>query len=189
MGAAWRASSKNISKKSPMRYSRMASGCSALISRYWRSMGVREPRDRLGGAGADGMEREYIGALTPRPPLPVPRAHPPRGRAGEGVPEKTPSSILPRYAGEEAPMPPSVSGNSRKSPPLPGRACSGDRERGPGGEGLYSPTMAPPLLLTLDTGSPRVSVALGRGGHLLAERSVEIDRSSGRLLEMVAEVL
>jgi tRNA threonylcarbamoyl adenosine modification protein YeaZ len=45
------------------------------------------------------------------------------------------------------------------------------------------------LVLALDTGSPQVSVALGRDGHLLAERSVEIDRSSGRLLEMVAEVL
>ena len=45
------------------------------------------------------------------------------------------------------------------------------------------------LLLTLDTGSPQVSVALGQGDRLLAERSVEIDRSSGRLLEMIAEVL
>ena len=49
--------------------------------------------------------------------------------------------------------------------------------------------MAPPLLLALDTGSPRVSVALGQDGHLIAERSVEIDRSSGRLLEMIGEVL
>ena len=49
--------------------------------------------------------------------------------------------------------------------------------------------MAPPLILTLDTGSPQVSVALGEGSRLLAERSVEIDRSSGRLLEMIAEVL
>ena len=47
----------------------------------------------------------------------------------------------------------------------------------------------PPLLLALDTGSPQVSVALGRGIQVLAERSVEIDRSSGRLLEMIAEVL
>lgn len=53
----------------------------------------------------------------------------------------------------------------------------------------YSPTMAPPLLLALDTGSPRVSVALGRHGQVLAERDVEIDRSSGLLLEMVGEVL
>lgn len=45
------------------------------------------------------------------------------------------------------------------------------------------------LLLTLDTGSPQVSVALGEGSRLLAERSVEIDRSSGRLLEMIGEVL
>ena len=45
------------------------------------------------------------------------------------------------------------------------------------------------LLLALDTGSPRVSVALGREGRLVAERSVEIDRSSGRLLEMIGEVL
>ena len=45
------------------------------------------------------------------------------------------------------------------------------------------------LHLALDTGSPQVSVALGRGGQLLAERSVEIDRSSGRLLEMIGEVL
>lgn len=45
------------------------------------------------------------------------------------------------------------------------------------------------LHLALDTGSPLVSVAVGRGGQLLAERSVEIDRSSGRLLEMIGEVL
>lgn len=45
------------------------------------------------------------------------------------------------------------------------------------------------LLLALDTGSPQVSVALGREGRLLAERSVEIDRSSGRLLEMIGEAL
>ena len=47
----------------------------------------------------------------------------------------------------------------------------------------------PPLLLALDTGSPQVSVALGRDGQVLAERSVEIDRSSGRLVEMIGEVL
>ena len=47
----------------------------------------------------------------------------------------------------------------------------------------------PPLLLALDTGSPQVSVALGRGNQVLAERSVEIGRSSGRLLEMIGEVL
>lgn len=52
----------------------------------------------------------------------------------------------------------------------------------------YSPTMTG-LLLTLDTGSPQVSVAVGREGRVLAERSVEIDRSSGRLLEMIGEAL
>jgi tRNA threonylcarbamoyl adenosine modification protein YeaZ len=50
-----------------------------------------------------------------------------------------------------------------------------------------------PLLLALDTGSPVVSVAAGRGGpnggQLLAERSVEIERSSGQLLELIQEVL
>ena len=46
-----------------------------------------------------------------------------------------------------------------------------------------------PLHLALDTGSPQVSVAVGREGRVLAERSVEIDRSSGRLLEMIGEVL
>jgi len=46
-----------------------------------------------------------------------------------------------------------------------------------------------PLLLALDTGSPQVSVALGRNGQVLAERAVEIERSSGRLLEMIGEVL
>ncbi|MFP5288978.1 MAG: tRNA (adenosine(37)-N6)-threonylcarbamoyltransferase complex dimerization subunit type 1 TsaB [Thermoanaerobaculia bacterium] len=45
------------------------------------------------------------------------------------------------------------------------------------------------LLLALDTGSPQVSVAVGRAGGVLAERSVEIDRSSGRLLEMIGEAL
>src|SRR5262245_46393540 len=47
MGAAWRASSKNISKKSPMRYIRRASGCCALTSRYWRIIGVRDMTGRL----------------------------------------------------------------------------------------------------------------------------------------------
>src|SRR3954447_7116055 len=46
MGAAWRASSKNISKKSPMRYIRRASGCCALTSRYWRIIGVRDVTGR-----------------------------------------------------------------------------------------------------------------------------------------------
>ncbi len=52
--------------------------------------------------------------------------------------------------------------------------------------------MPAPLLLALDTGSPLVSVAIGhggRGGELLAERSVEIGRSSGQLVEMMGEVL
>lgn len=49
--------------------------------------------------------------------------------------------------------------------------------------------MAAPLLLALDTGSPLVSVAVGRGGEVLAERAVEIGRSSGQLLEMMGEVL
>lgn len=46
-----------------------------------------------------------------------------------------------------------------------------------------------PLLLALDTGSPQVSVALGLGGQVLAARAVEIERSSGRLLAMIGEVL
>jgi tRNA threonylcarbamoyl adenosine modification protein YeaZ len=47
----------------------------------------------------------------------------------------------------------------------------------------------PPLLLALDTGSPLVSVAVGRAGQVLAERAVEIGRSSGQLLEMMGEAL
>lgn len=52
----------------------------------------------------------------------------------------------------------------------------------------------PPLVLVLDSGSPLVSVAVGRpleggGGEVLALRSVEIARSSRQLLEMVDEVL
>lgn len=54
-------------------------------------------------------------------------------------------------------------------------------------------TTAPPadaLILALDTGSPQVSVAVGRrGGELLAERSIEMARSSARLLELVGEAL
>jgi tRNA threonylcarbamoyl adenosine modification protein YeaZ len=50
-----------------------------------------------------------------------------------------------------------------------------------------------PRILALDTASPVVSVALygkgGDGGGVEAERSVEISRSSRRLLEMVDEVL
>ncbi len=47
----------------------------------------------------------------------------------------------------------------------------------------------PDPLLILDTGSPLVSVALARGGAAVAARSVAIERSSTRLLEMVREVL
>lgn len=44
-------------------------------------------------------------------------------------------------------------------------------------------------VLVLDTGSPLVSVALGRGGEVMALRSVEQGRSSARLLALVGEVL
>jgi len=44
-------------------------------------------------------------------------------------------------------------------------------------------------LLALDTGSPLVSVALAHGGEVAAARSVEQERSSTRLLEMIREVL
>jgi tRNA threonylcarbamoyladenosine biosynthesis protein TsaB len=47
----------------------------------------------------------------------------------------------------------------------------------------------PAPLLVLDTGSPLVSVAVGREGRVVAERSVELGRSSARLLDMMAEVL
>ncbi|HXO18406.1 MAG TPA: tRNA (adenosine(37)-N6)-threonylcarbamoyltransferase complex dimerization subunit type 1 TsaB, partial [Thermoanaerobaculia bacterium] len=50
------------------------------------------------------------------------------------------------------------------------------------------PPRAGPLLV-LDSGSPLVSVALGREGAPLAVRAEEISRSSTRLLEMVDEVL
>jgi tRNA threonylcarbamoyladenosine biosynthesis protein TsaB len=50
----------------------------------------------------------------------------------------------------------------------------------------YIPSMC---LLALDTGSPLVSVALARDGAVVAARSVEQERSSTRLLEMVREVL
>lgn len=46
-----------------------------------------------------------------------------------------------------------------------------------------------PLVLALDTGSPVVSVALGRAGQVLAARSIEQTRSSATLLDQVAEVL
>jgi tRNA threonylcarbamoyl adenosine modification protein YeaZ len=46
-----------------------------------------------------------------------------------------------------------------------------------------------PLILALDTGSPLVSVALGRAGEVLAERSVAQERSSSTLLDLVSAVL
>jgi len=46
-----------------------------------------------------------------------------------------------------------------------------------------------PLHLALDVGSPTVSVALARGGIVVAERSVAMDRSSALLLALVQEVL
>ncbi len=49
-----------------------------------------------------------------------------------------------------------------------------------------SPTLP---TLVLDTGSPLVSVAVGRGGEVLAARSVEIGRSSRQLLTLVDEAL
>jgi tRNA threonylcarbamoyladenosine biosynthesis protein TsaB len=51
-----------------------------------------------------------------------------------------------------------------------------------------APDPAAPVL-ALDAGSPTVSVALGRGGELLAVRSEAISRSSKRLLQMIDEVL
>jgi tRNA threonylcarbamoyladenosine biosynthesis protein TsaB len=47
----------------------------------------------------------------------------------------------------------------------------------------------PALLLAIDAASPRVSVAVGRGRELIAERAVEIERSSSRLIDLIAEVL
>jgi len=52
----------------------------------------------------------------------------------------------------------------------------------------YTSGMPDPLLL-LDTGSPLVSVAVARGGTVLAQRSVEQQRSSARLLDLVREAL
>jgi tRNA threonylcarbamoyladenosine biosynthesis protein TsaB len=48
--------------------------------------------------------------------------------------------------------------------------------------------MSGPILI-LDTGSPLVSVAVARAGKVVAERSVEIGRSSAQLLPMIREVL
>jgi tRNA threonylcarbamoyladenosine biosynthesis protein TsaB len=47
----------------------------------------------------------------------------------------------------------------------------------------------PDPVLVLDTGSPLVSVAVGRAGEVVSERSVELGRSSARLLDMIREVL
>jgi len=48
---------------------------------------------------------------------------------------------------------------------------------------------SPGPVLALDSGSPRVSVALGHRGALLAARSAEVARSSTFLLRMIDEVL
>ncbi|HLX10366.1 MAG TPA: tRNA (adenosine(37)-N6)-threonylcarbamoyltransferase complex dimerization subunit type 1 TsaB [Thermoanaerobaculia bacterium] len=45
------------------------------------------------------------------------------------------------------------------------------------------------LVLALDAGSPVVSVAVGRGGAVLATRAVALQRSSTQLLALVAETL
>lgn len=47
----------------------------------------------------------------------------------------------------------------------------------------------PDPILVLDTGSPRVSVAVGRAGQAVSERSIELGRSSALLLDMIREVL
>ena len=44
-------------------------------------------------------------------------------------------------------------------------------------------------VLALDAASPRVSVAVGRAGAVLAQRAEDLERSSRRLLEMIDEVL
>jgi tRNA threonylcarbamoyladenosine biosynthesis protein TsaB len=51
------------------------------------------------------------------------------------------------------------------------------------------PEREPGLVLALDAGSPMVSVAIGRGGELLAARAVAQQRSSTQLLALVAEAL
>ncbi|HKV11382.1 MAG TPA: tRNA (adenosine(37)-N6)-threonylcarbamoyltransferase complex dimerization subunit type 1 TsaB, partial [Thermoanaerobaculia bacterium] len=47
----------------------------------------------------------------------------------------------------------------------------------------------PDPILVLDTGSPRVSVAVGRAGQAVSERSVELGRSSALLLDLIREAL
>jgi len=46
-----------------------------------------------------------------------------------------------------------------------------------------------PLLLAVDAGSPTVSVAVGHGNEILAERAAQIKRSSGNLLRLVDAAL
>lgn len=53
---------------------------------------------------------------------------------------------------------------------------------------LARPAADSPFLV-LDAASPRVSVALGRGGAVAASRDEPLERSSRRLLEMIDEVL
>jgi tRNA threonylcarbamoyladenosine biosynthesis protein TsaB len=47
----------------------------------------------------------------------------------------------------------------------------------------------PDPVLVLDTGSPLVSVAVGRAGRVVSERSVGLGRSSALLLDMIREAL
>src|SRR5215210_1806434 len=55
---------------------------------------------------------------------------------------------------------------------------------------LQPPPIAPgSLVLALDTGSPWVSVALARGGELVAVRAAAMERSSNQVLEMMRAVL
>jgi len=44
-------------------------------------------------------------------------------------------------------------------------------------------------ILVLDSGSPRVSVAVGRGGEVVAVRAAEVERSSTALLRLIDEAL
>jgi|SRR5580693_5973674 tRNA threonylcarbamoyl adenosine modification protein YeaZ len=61
------------------------------------------------------------------------------------------------------------------------------------GSSFYTPVMAGAadgsLVLALDTGSPLVSVALGRGGRVVAARAAAMERSSSQLLALAGEVL
>jgi len=62
-----------------------------------------------------------------------------------------------------------------------GTRVSAGGDAGNGGDGG--------LVLALDAGSPVVSVAVGRGGEVLAAGAVALQRSSTQLLALVAEVL